>query len=129
MAEQQHFTGIERLPDGLVPELIVRADDGTAAEFDGYRVERGESVFTEVKGNQSIWYKFHGWSIERLAQKDSQVLLKMQDQMNRQLAVIEKLGGGRLEWVVTDPRFAKFVEVYVDENDLPVDVFIRTMPD
>ncbi|WP_420367596.1 hypothetical protein [Curtobacterium sp. L1-20] len=131
MAEQQHFTGIHRQSDGRVPELVARLDDERSVALDGYRVEDGERVFRDTKGNHSFWYDSKNWSAERIALKDRTEIQGTVDQVRRQVTAIDRLGGGRLEYIVTDERFARLLDDAVDRAnidwDVDVDIFYRPM--
>lgn len=128
MAEQQYFTGIHQAGDGTVPELVIRTDDGRKVALDGFRVEDGQRVFTDTKGNYSFWYKFKNWTPEQLFAKDGAELDKVVASVNRQLQAIKAVGGGRLEYVVTDRRFGELLDDALQDRGLTVDVIIRSMP-
>lgn len=130
MAEQQYFTGIHRHPDGRVPELIARLDNGKSVAFDGYRVDNGERVFVDTKGDHSFWHDFKNWSAEKLAVKDRTEVLNTTNQIRRQMEAIDQLGGGRLEYIVTDERFAALLDDAIDraEFDSDVDVTVVYRP-
>ena len=53
------------------------------------------------------------------------------DQVRRQVAAIDRLGGGRLEYIVTDERFARLLDDAVDRAnidwDVDVDISYRPM--
>lgn len=131
MAEQGYFTGIHQPGDGTVPELVAHLDNGKTVSFDGFRVIDDENVFTDTKGNHSIWYKFSNWTPEQLRAKDDVEIQKTVNQIGRQVEAIQSLGGGRLEFIVTDRRFASLLENEVDTVssrwDVDVDVIYKQM--
>ncbi|MBT1680189.1 hypothetical protein [Curtobacterium aurantiacum] len=128
MAEQQYFTGIHQPGDGTVPELVIRTDDGRKVALDGFRVEAGERVFVDTKGDHSFWYTFKKWTPEQLFAKDGAEIDKVVSSIRRQLQAIEDVGGGRLEYIVTDRRFGELLDDTLVDQRLDVDVIIRSMP-
>ncbi|PYY64573.1 hypothetical protein DEJ30_06745 [Curtobacterium sp. MCPF17_003] len=128
MAEQQYFTGIHQPGDGTVPELVIRTDDGRKVALDGFRVEAGERVFMDTKGDHSFWYTFKKWTPEQLFAKDGAEIDKVVSNIRRQLQAIEDVGGGRLEYIVTDRRFGELLDDTLVDQRLDVDVIIRSMP-
>lgn len=128
MAEQQYFTGIHQPGDGTVPELVIRTDDGRKVALDGFRVEAGERVFMDTKGDHSFWYTFKKWTPEQLFAKDGAEIDKVVSSIRRQLQAIEDVGGGRLEYIVTDRRFGELLDDTLVDQRLDVDVIIRSMP-
>lgn len=128
MAEQEYFTGIHQPGDGTVPELVIRTDDGRKVALDGFRVEAGERVFVDTKGDHSFWYTFKKWTPEQLFAKDGAEIDKVVSSIRRQLQAIEDVGGGRLEYIVTDRRFGELLDDTLVDQRLDVDVIIRSMP-
>ncbi|WP_277453647.1 PrsW family glutamic-type intramembrane protease [Janibacter sp. DB-40] len=111
MAYQEQITGMRRLPDGGIPEYVVRnPTDGKPVSFDG-RIVRGDpphEVFLDAKDGYAElamnpdkpWARGMRESIVDEARRQSQALPD----------------GAVLEWKVSDPRGADAIQEILDDE-------------
>ena len=122
LAYQEQITGVARLPDGRIPEYVVRNPaNGQPVAFDG-RIVRGDppqEVFLEAKDGYAelAVNPDKPWA---QGMKESIV-----DQAKRQTQALPD--GAVLEWKVSDPRGAEAIQKILDRERI-FDIKVDSIP-
>ncbi len=123
MPYQQQIAGVERTPEGALPEWVQHdPDTGASVDFDGHTHRGPQEVFLEAKdGFRGLAFAPDNSYWEGRAEKAL-------DQVDRQLAALPP--GAMLEWHVSDPYGAAALRKLFSDNGIDgVDVvFTPGMP-
>lgn len=113
MSYQEQITGIERAPDGHIPEYMqVNPDTSKPVAFDGhtFRGDPPQEVFLDSKRGYQVLAFAPG---SRISEK---IGLALADEAQRQLDALPD--GARLEWHVSDPNAAVAVRHRLAQEDI-----------
>ncbi|SKO16427.1 Tox-REase-5 domain-containing protein [Mycobacteroides abscessus] len=109
MDYQSQITGIERTPEGHIPEYVrVNPDTGNEVHFDGPTVRDGQEVYLDAKRNYPMLVKYpdEPWV--------ANIRDGLLDEADRQLAAIPP--GAELEWHVSNPDSAAAIRTLLDNG-------------
>ncbi|SIB68230.1 Tox-REase-5 domain-containing protein [Mycobacteroides abscessus] len=116
MDYQSQITGIERTPDGRIPEYVMtNPETGEVVRFDSGPIERGnQQIFLDAKHNYAPLFESPGkpWT-----QNIEEGLIR---EAERQLDVLPP--GTGLEWHVANPQSAAIIRNLLVGKGLDVDV-------
>lgn len=116
MPYQEQITGIERTPEGRIPEYVItNPETGDVVKFDSGPIERGnQQVFLDAKHNYAPLFENPGkpWT-----QNIEDGLVR---EAERQLDVLPP--GTGLEWHVANPQSAAIIRNLLEGRGLDVDV-------
>lgn len=116
MGYQEQITGIERTPEGRIPEYVItNPETGDVVRFDSGPIERGnQQVFLDAKHNYAPLFENPGkpWT-----QNIGEGLVR---EAERQLDILPP--GTGLEWHVANPQSAAIIRNLLVGKGLDVDV-------
>jgi hypothetical protein len=116
MGFQEQITGIERTPDGRIPEYVMtNPETGEVVRFDSGPIERGnQQVFLDAKHNYTPLIKSPD------APWTENIQNELVREAQRQIRVLPPETG--LEWHVANPQSAAIIRNLLEGRGLDVDV-------
>jgi len=120
MDYQEQITGIQRTPDGKIPEYHAFRSDGSPVAFDGHTFRGSDEVFLDAKDG------YRGLAFNPEVGRFRGMRMSSVDKALRQLDALPE--GARLEWHVSDPHGAAALrQLMIDRgiNDLSIVYTLR----